>query len=113
MFEKPQEYLQILSINSHQTMHKRSISSKCLMILCLCSFFIISSTLYFFYVPQSFEEYIITVNISSTATVNTLFFLFFLWGSPKLFEVIKISEHIVEMSKFLNMCKHFMKLKVI
>lgn len=103
MFQETQKYLKILGINSVQSTHKLPFNTRSLMILFLCSFFIVSSILYLFYVPNSFEEYIESINISSTAIVNTIFLLVFLWKIPKLFKFLKSLENIIQIGKLINM----------
>lgn len=97
MFQETQKYLEILGIKSVQANQKRQFNTRSLLILLLCSFFIVSSILYLIYVPNSFDEYIESINISSTAIVNTIFLLVFLWKNPKLFEFLENLEIIVRM----------------
>lgn len=94
MFEATQKYLNILGINLIQSAQKRpnTFNLRSLLILFLCSFFIISSILYLCYVPNSFDEYIESINTSSTAIVNTIFLLVFFWKIPQLFEFLKSLE---------------------
>lgn len=103
MFQSTQIYLRILGINSHQSTQKRPFNIRCLMILLLCLFFIASSTLYLFYVPNSFDEYIASINISSTAIVLTIYIVVFFWKIPKLFKFIKSVENLVQMGKLIKM----------
>lgn len=99
MFQSTQKYLGILGISSTHTIQKRPINTRSLMILLLCSFFIISSALYLFYVPNSFDEYIAAVNISLTAIVNTIYLVVFFWKTPKLFSLINSTENLFQMGK--------------
>lgn len=102
MFEATLKYLNILGINSDQSAQKLPLNLRSLMILLLCSFFIVSSVLYLFYVPNSFDEYIESINISSTAIVNTIYLLVFLWKIPKLFEFLQSLENIIQMGKLVK-----------
>lgn len=102
MFQETQKYLKILGISSIQATQKRQFSTQRLVILFLCSFFIVSSILYLIYVPNSFGEYIEATNVSSTAIVNTIYLIVFFWKSSTLFEFIKNLENIVQMGKLME-----------
>lgn len=99
MFESTQKYLGTLGIHSNRTTQKRPINIRSLMILTLCSFFIVSSALYLCYVPNRFEEYVASVNVLLTATANTIFIGVFLWKARKLIDLIESIEKLFQMGK--------------
>lgn len=94
IFQLIEKYLAILGMKSYQTVFNKQN----LMIICMLATASISSILYLFE-ELNFEEYIISVYVTSTVIINTVEFVIMIWRTTKIFEFMKSLRENIQKSE--------------
>lgn len=99
LFESTEQYFLVVGINSNQTIQKNRLNVRNSMIMFYFGIAIGCDVSYVIYEAKSFQEYNISIYITSTLLVTLINFVYLIWKTPKVFEIFNCIEDIVNKSK--------------
>lgn len=98
LFESIEQYLLIIGINSNQANQKNHLNVRNSTILLVFGIAIASDVSYAIYAAKTFQEYSISLYITSTLACTLICFAKFIWSMSDVFEVFNTIENIIDKS---------------
>lgn len=105
-FESIEQYLLIIGINPNQAYQKNRLNGRNLTILLVLGIGIGFNLLYTIYEAESFQEFNISLFITSTLLITSICFTNLISNMPKIFQFFNSIEDTVNKSMLkLNFCR--------
>lgn len=85
-----------LGLGPQELTQKNPINGKIVEIFCILLFSLCSSCAYLFFEAQTFEDYTLSVYVSSTLLLVIVGYMIFMWKNRPIFELFGNAEKIID-----------------